>query len=80
MHGVSNGVPMIFAGTEADKGEVAARPSGRALPSNLRTSNPTEGAIRDAVDEVFSDDTVKSRTMELKRVNEELKAIEAIEA
>jgi UDP:flavonoid glycosyltransferase YjiC (YdhE family) len=79
MHGVMNGTPMIFAGTAADKGEVAARAEWAGTSVNLRTSTPTQDMIRNAVDKILSDGGFKANAMKLKTENEAMDALGAIE-
>ncbi|KAL2019752.1 hypothetical protein VTK56DRAFT_9196 [Thermocarpiscus australiensis] len=80
MHGVMNGVPMVLAGTKADKAEVCARAEWAGLAVNLRTQAPSVEALRDAVDKVLGDEKYKQRALELKRENEELNALGKFEA
>jgi UDP:flavonoid glycosyltransferase YjiC (YdhE family) len=80
MHGVMNGVPMVIAGMAADKGEVAARAEWAGIALNMRTNNPTKGAVLEAVDRALSDEKMKARAMEIKEENENMNALEAVEA
>lgn len=79
MHGVMNGVPMIFAGTAADKGEVAARAEWAGIAVNLRTNTPTKVMILDAVERVLDDGRMKARAMELRQENEAMDSLGEIE-
>ncbi|KAK0624188.1 hypothetical protein B0T14DRAFT_427108 [Immersiella caudata] len=79
MHAVMSGVPMVIAGTAADKGEVAARAEWAGVAVNLRTSTPIATIVRAAVDKVLDDESFKTKAMELKRENEALDALGRIE-
>jgi UDP:flavonoid glycosyltransferase YjiC (YdhE family) len=79
MHGVMNGTPMVFAGTAADKGEVAARAEWAGISVNLWTSTPTQTMIRNAVDRILTDGKFKANAMKLKAENEAMNALEAVE-
>jgi UDP:flavonoid glycosyltransferase YjiC (YdhE family) len=79
MHGVMNGVPMVLAGTTADKGEVCARAEWAGVAVNLRAQEPGEEAIRGGVDKVLGDQRFKKRAVELQRENEELDALAQVE-
>ncbi len=80
MHGVMNGVPMIGAGTKADKMDVCARIQWSGLGVNLKTQKPTAEMIREAVDTVLGNEGFKKRALELKRENEGMETLAAIEA
>lgn len=79
MHGVMNGVPMVLAGMMADKGEVGARAEWAGIAVNLRAQRPEEGRIREAVERVLADGGFRRRAMELRRENEEMRALERFE-
>lgn len=51
---LAQGVPLVVAGTTEDKPEVASRVERSGAGLNLRTSTPSEKAIRAAVGEVLS--------------------------
>jgi MGT family glycosyltransferase len=52
---LSTGVPLVVAGNTEDKPEVAARVAWSGAGINLRTGEPTAGAVRAAVREVLGD-------------------------
>ena len=79
MHGVMSGTPMVFAGTAADKGEVAARAEWAGVAVNLMTNNPSEDMLRNAVDKVLEDRRFKASVMELKTENEGMDALGTVE-
>ncbi|KAK4035314.1 glycosyltransferase [Parachaetomium inaequale] len=79
MHGVMNGVPMVLAGTIADKGEVCARAEWAGVAVNLRAQKPSEEAIRAGVDKVLGDEGFKKRAVELQRENQGLDALAQVE-
>ncbi|TVY91930.1 UDP-glucosyltransferase A1 [Lachnellula willkommii] len=64
-HAISNGTPIIVAGTTEDKPEVAARAEWSGIGINLRTAAPTQEAIQNAVDEILGNPKYKKRAMEL---------------
>lgn len=79
MHGVMNGVPLVLAGTLADKGDVSARAEYAGVAVNLRSQAPGGEAVAAAVDKVLKESAYKKRAMELKRENEELDAFGNLE-
>ncbi|KAK0706185.1 glycosyltransferase family 1 protein [Lasiosphaeria miniovina] len=79
MHGVMNGVPMVLAGTQADKAEVAARAEYVGVAVNLRATSPTPGALRAGIDKVLSNESYKNKAVELKAENEAMDAMGQIE-
>ncbi|KAL1841822.1 hypothetical protein VTJ49DRAFT_6575 [Mycothermus thermophilus] len=79
MTGVMHGVPMVLAGTVADKAEVCARAEYAGVAVNLGAQRPSSADIRAAVDAVLADDKVKRRAMELRRENEGLDALGTVE-
>jgi len=79
MHGIMNGVPMLLAGVEADKGEVAARAEWCGTAVNLRTGTPTEEQIAEGVEKVLGDNRYKARVMALKKENEDMDALRRME-
>jgi len=64
-HAVSNGTPVVVAGTTEDKPEVATRAEWAGMGINLRTAAPTQEAIRNSVDEILGDPKYKTRAAEL---------------
>jgi UDP:flavonoid glycosyltransferase YjiC (YdhE family) len=55
MIALTNGVPVVVAGTTEDKAEVAARIAHRELGIRLRTSTPRAAAVRGAVRTLLDD-------------------------
>ena len=78
-HGLTNGVPMVLAGASEDKPEVAMRAEYAGIGLNLRTGQPTELQIRDAVHDILANPRYKNRAMEIKRENEDMKVIDVVE-
>lgn len=79
IHGVVNGVPMIMGGESEDKPEVSARGEWAGIAVNLKTARPSAGQVAEAVGKILGDDKYKKRIMEIKKENEEMKAMDAIE-
>lgn len=79
MHSVMNGVPMVVAGTAADKIEVSARAEWCGVAVNLKTDAPSVEAIHKAVDKVLGDPAYKKRAMQLRDENLRSNPLEAIE-
>jgi UDP:flavonoid glycosyltransferase YjiC (YdhE family) len=79
MQSVMNGVPMVLAGTAADKAEVCARAEWAGVAVNLRAQTAAEEAIRAAVEMVLGDGRYKKRAVELKEENEALDALARFE-
>ncbi len=75
MQGIMNGVPMVLAGTLADKAEVAARAEWAGVAVNLRAQRPEGVAIMAGVDKVLGDGGFKRRAVELKGENEGMGAL-----
>ncbi|MCT7660480.1 nucleotide disphospho-sugar-binding domain-containing protein [Mycobacterium deserti] len=53
---LSMGVPLIVAGNTEDKPEVAARVAWTGAGINLKTGNPSSGAVRAAVRDILNND------------------------
>lgn len=79
MHGVVNGVPMIMAGVEADKGEVSARAEYIGMAISLRVQRASQEALGEALDKLLGDGRYKRRAVELKRDNEGMDALGSVE-
>lgn len=58
---LSHGVPLVVAGGDLDKPEVASRIAAAGAGIDLRTGTPTPGAVRDAVDRVRADPSFRRR-------------------
>jgi UDP:flavonoid glycosyltransferase YjiC (YdhE family) len=61
-HGISNGIPLVVAGTGEDRPEVCARAEWAGVAVNLRTGQPTKEALREVIDEVISNSKYKKAT------------------
>ncbi|EAQ84268.1 hypothetical protein CHGG_10672 [Chaetomium globosum CBS 148.51] len=79
MQGVMNGVPMVLAGTMADKAEVSARAEWAGVAVNLRAQEPGPDAIRAAVDKVLADGRFKETVVRLQKENQDLDAFGKID-
>ncbi|KAI8634987.1 glycosyltransferase family 1 protein [Xylariaceae sp. FL1651] len=79
LHGVTHGVPMVLAGTKLDKGDVCARAEYCGIAIDLKTQNPTQEALAEAVDKVLREPKYKMRSIEIKKENEALDALGTIE-
>ncbi|KAK1635646.1 hypothetical protein BDP81DRAFT_40446 [Colletotrichum phormii] len=79
LHGVVNGVPMVLGGDTEDKPEVAMRGQWAGIAFNLKTGRPTSEQVAKGVDEVLANDKYKKRVMEIKKENEDMKAIDFVE-
>ncbi|KAH7311710.1 hypothetical protein B0I35DRAFT_357012 [Stachybotrys elegans] len=79
MHGVLNGVPMVFAGATEDKPDVAARGEWAGIAVNLDTGKPSEKQVGEAVQEILTNDRYKKRVAEIRQENEELRTLDRIE-
>ena len=64
-HAVGHGLPLVIAGTTQEKPEVASRAEWAGVAINLRSGNPTPGAVRDAVEEIISNPKYKTQALEL---------------
>jgi UDP:flavonoid glycosyltransferase YjiC (YdhE family) len=62
---LAQGVPLVVAGTTEDKPEVAARVERSGAGLNLRTSTPSEKAVKAAVREVLNAGSFRLRAREL---------------
>ncbi|KAK4152568.1 glycosyltransferase [Chaetomidium leptoderma] len=79
MQGIMNGVPMVLAGTMADKAEVCSRAEWAGVAVNLRTQTAGEAAIKAAVEKVLGEERFKKTAAELKRENETMDALQRVE-
>ncbi len=79
MQGVMNGVPMVLAGTLADKAEVAARAEWAGVAVNLMAQRPEEGKILEAVQRVLGDGGFKRRAVVLREDNEAMGSLGRVE-
>ncbi|MGJ7506559.1 glycosyltransferase [Variovorax sp. GT1P44] len=72
---LSQGVPLVVAGTTEDKPEVAARVAWSGAGINLRTSKPTPDAVRGAVRKVIADPSFRQHA---KRLSQEFSRYDAV--
>ena len=79
IHGVVNGTPLVLAGATEDKPEVAARGEYAGVAINLRTAEPSQEQISEAVERILVEKKFKERVMEVKEENEAMKAMDFIE-
>ena len=79
IHGVINGVPMVLAGDSEDKPEIANRGEWAGIGINLRSGAPESKKIGEAVSTLLTEPKYKKRIMEIKKENENMNAIDAIE-
>ncbi|KAJ2981378.1 hypothetical protein NQ176_g2060 [Zarea fungicola] len=75
---LSHGLPMVLAGTSADKAETNAHASWAGAAINLARQQPEEETIRDAVLQVLSNNTWKNRCAELQARYAEYNAVAEI--
>ena len=66
---LANGVPLVAAGFNEDKGEIAARIAWRGVGRNLRSESPFQWRIRRAVRKVLQDE---SYTKQARDIQEQL--------
>ena len=71
---LTNGIPLVVAGSTEDKPEVAARVARSGAGINLRTARPSPGAVRDAVKKVLAEPHYKAAAQALA---EEYQAIDS---
>jgi hypothetical protein len=64
-HAINHGLPMIIAGLNADKPEVAARAEWAGVGINLRTQTARKEAVRKSVLEILSNPTYRAKAKEL---------------
>ncbi|MDM4763261.1 glycosyltransferase [Galbitalea sp. SE-J8] len=62
---LEHGVPLVVAGGDLDKPEVAARVASAGVGLNLRTGRPGVGALRAAVHAALGDDALRARARAL---------------
>jgi len=80
---LSNGVPLIMAGTTEEKPEIIARATRAGVGINLKTQTPSEAQIRDAVKTILRDPRYTQNAQrlqaEFKRYNGSQRAADLIE-
>ncbi|MGV0836355.1 glycosyltransferase [Mycolicibacterium thermoresistibile] len=70
-HALSHGVPLIVAGENSDKAEIAARLEYSGAGISLGTTTPSVRALRTAIDEVFTHDGYRAAA---RRLGDEIRA------
>lgn len=61
----AHGVPLAVAGTTEDKPEVAARVAWTGAGINMRTSQPSDEALRRAVRQLIDDEQIRTRVRQI---------------
>ncbi|KAH8682068.1 glycosyltransferase family 1 protein [Xylariales sp. PMI_506] len=79
LHGVMSGVPMVVAGTEADKADVCQRAEYAGMAINLRTQQPTEESLREGITKILEEPKYRARAIELKEENTALNGLGSAE-
>lgn len=64
---LAHGIPLIIAGGDLDKPEVAARVAWSGAGINLRTGTPTAASVGAAIDRVLSDDSYADAAVDVGR-------------
>lgn len=62
---LSHGAPLVVAGGDLDKPEVAGRVAAAGAGVNLKTGRPTPDAVRAGVERVLADGAYRSRAQEI---------------
>lgn len=62
---LSNGVPLIVAGTTEEKPEIAARVAWAGVGINLKTRTPSQAKIRDAIKTILHNPRYKQKALQL---------------
>ncbi len=69
---LAHDIPLVIAGGDLDKPEIAARVAWSGAGVNLRTGTPTAQAVRDAVDRVLADPSFRAASA---RVGAQLRSL-----
>jgi UDP:flavonoid glycosyltransferase YjiC (YdhE family) len=69
---------MVLAGWSVDKGEVSNRGEWAGLAVNLSTQTPTPQMVKKGVDEILGNEKYRSRALELRTENENMRALDRI--
>jgi UDP:flavonoid glycosyltransferase YjiC (YdhE family) len=77
-HALRHGLPLVIAGVQTDKPEVAARAEWAGVAVNLRTETPSQAAIRHAVEKVLSETSYRSRAKEIEAEMETYDPLKAV--
>ncbi|KUJ16794.1 putative UDP-glucuronosyltransferase 2A3 [Mollisia scopiformis] len=64
-HAIANGVPIICGGAGEDKPEVCARVEWSGMGINLKTGQPTQEQISEAVDQIIKNPKYRKRAKEM---------------
>ncbi|KAK6222421.1 hypothetical protein QIS74_04123 [Colletotrichum tabaci] len=78
-HAVRNGVPVVLAGENEEKVEVTMRAVYAGLGVSLATQRPTAEQVRKGVDQVLRDTKYRKAAMKLKKENDSMDALAAVE-
>jgi UDP:flavonoid glycosyltransferase YjiC (YdhE family) len=62
-----------------DKADVSMRGELAGIGINLETDQPSVEAIRDGVDKILADSSIKARCVEIQRENQELNCVAQLE-
>ncbi len=65
---LSNGVPLIVAGATEEKAEIATRVDWNGVGINLKTGNPSEPEILEAVKKILQEPSYKNKTRQLQEI------------
>ena len=74
-HALGHGIPLIVAGDTEDKSEIAARVAWAGAGIDLRTGNPDEDQIRDAVKSILGPGSYRERA---ESIGKEIRASNAL--
>jgi UDP:flavonoid glycosyltransferase YjiC (YdhE family) len=66
-HALSHGLPMVIAGVQTDKPEVAARGEWAGVAVNLRTETPTSEEVKEAVFKVIENPSYRERAKSIEK-------------
>lgn len=77
-HSISNGVPVVCGGTTEDKPEVCSRVEWSGMGINLRTAQPTEKQLLEAVDEIIKNPKYSTRAKEMEAEMKEFDPISVV--
>lgn len=69
---LSHGIPLVIAGGDLDKPEVAARVAWAGAAVNLKTGTPSRGDVARGIDEVLGDPAYRAAA---KRIADQLRAL-----
>lgn len=73
-------MPGLFANDEIeDKAEVSMRGEWAGIALNMRTDSPSVDALRDGINKVLGDSSLKERCLQIQHENEELDNLTQVE-